>query len=79
MRIVEEIPHPQFKITVFSWNNKYIIKIEIGQFEQVYKINDMDVSGLDDIHKMLNQDFLEKVMHRFMDMRTDFSEVYKTL
>lgn len=79
MRIVEEIPHPQFKITVFSWNNKYIVKIEIGQFEQVFKINEMDVSGLDDIHKMLNQEFLEKVMNRFVEMLADFSEAYKQI
>jgi hypothetical protein len=79
MRIVEEIPHPQFKITVFSWNNKYIIKLEIGQFEQVYKINEMDVTGLDDVKKLLSPEFLDKVMQRFLSMRTDFSEAFKQI
>jgi hypothetical protein len=79
MRIVEEIPHPQFKITVFSWNNKYIIKLEIGQFEQVYKLNEMDVMGLDDVRALLTPEFLEKVMQRFIAMRADFSEAFKQI
>ncbi len=77
MRIVKEIPHPQFKITVFSWNSKYIIKIEIGQFEQVYKISELDVLGLDEIENMLTDDFLKGVMDRFLTMRTDFAEAFR--
>lgn len=77
MRIVKEIPHPQFKITIFSWNGKYIVKIEIGQFEQVYKINEMDVMGLDEVERMLDEDFLKGVMDRFLGMRSDFGEAFK--
>lgn len=79
MRIVEEIPHPQFKITIFSWNEKYIVKIEIGQFEQVFKIREDDVMGIDDIKLMLNNDFLSKVMNRFVEMRSDFAESFKNI
>ena len=79
MRVVEEIPHDQFKITIFSWNNKYILKIEIGQFEQVYKINESDVMGTDDIKSMLDSAFLSKVMNRFVEMRSDFAESFKKI
>ena len=79
MRVVEEIPHSQFKITIFSWNNKYIIKIEIGQFEQSFKINESDVSGIDDIKLMLNDAFLSKVMNRFVEMRSDFADSFKKI
>lgn len=79
MRVVEEIPHNQFKITVFSWNNKYIVKIEIGQFEQSYKINESDVMGVDDIKMMLNDEFLSKVMARFVEMRSDFSKSFQSI
>ena len=79
MRVVEEIPHNQFKITIFSWNNKYIIKIEIGQFEQVYKISESDVMGVDDIKLMLNDAFLSKVMNRFVEMRGDFADSFKKI
>lgn len=79
MRVVEEIPHNQFKITIFSWNNKYIVKIEIGQFEQVYKISESDVMGIDDIKLMLNDTFLSKVMNRFVEMRSDFADSFKKI
>ena len=79
MRVVEEIPHNQFKITIFSWNNKYIVKIEIGQFEQVYKISESDVMGIDDIKLMLNDAFLSKVMNRFVEMRSDFADSFKKI
>ena len=77
MRIVKEIPHPQFKITIFSWNSKYIIKIEIGQFEQIYKINEMDVLGLDQVEAMVDQEFLKGAMDRFLTMRSEFGATFK--
>jgi hypothetical protein len=72
VRVVAEIPHPRFKVTVFSWNAKYIVKIEIDQYEQVYKVNEMDVEGLDQVKEMFNEEFLNGCMQRFLTMRTDF-------
>lgn len=77
MRIVKEIPHPQFKISIFSWNDKYSIKIEIGTFEQVYKIKHSDVEGLAQVEQLIDETFLKGVMDRFLAMRTDFSETFK--
>ena len=79
MRIVDEIPHHTFKITVFNWNGKYLIKIELSDFEQTYKINEQDVSGIDDIRRMLNEPFLESCMGRFLSMRADFKTNFQTL
>lgn len=72
MRTVAEIPHHTFRISVFAYNAKYILKIELGQFEQVYKINEMDVTGLEDIKRMANDAFLENCMDRFLKMREDW-------
>jgi len=76
MRIVKDIPHPRFKITVYSWNNKYIIKIEDAHLEQVYKIDENQVSGLGEIEAMLSTPFLLKVLKRFVEMGEDFSEAW---
>jgi len=73
MRVIAELPHPQMKITLFHWNAKYIIKIEIGQFEQVFKISELEISGVEELKKLLNEDFMESVMERFLSMREDFS------
>lgn len=78
MRIIAELPHPECKISIFSMNQKYIIKLEKGVFEQVYKISELDVpDGVDGVFKILNDDFLKKASSRFNEMRTDFNSAYK--
>ena len=79
MRIIAEIPHSQFKISVFSWNSKYIIKIELGNFEQAFKLREDEVSGLEDIKKLLTDSFLEKSLKNFIEMRSAFSESFSKL
>ena len=70
MRVVAEIPHPDLKITVFSWNQKYLVKMEKGPFEQTYKIGEMDVTGEDELRKMLDEPFIEQVLIQFREMST---------
>lgn len=77
MRIVKEIPHPRFKITVFSWNEKYIIKIEEAHLEQTFKIDQKEVSGLNELEAMLSDDFLLNTMKRFVDMGKDFASAWR--
>jgi hypothetical protein len=79
MRVVEEIPHPACKITIFAWNAKYIVKLEAGGFEQSYKINEADVTGLGDIKKMLTPQFIEGVMARFSEMSKEWVAAYRAV
>jgi hypothetical protein len=67
MRIVKEIPHPDCKITVFSWNGKYLIKLENGSFEQTFKVSEMDVLE-QEIEEILNDQFIAEAKERFDDM-----------
>ena len=76
MRIVKDIPHPRFKITVFSWNGKYIIKIEDAHLEQVYKIDETQISSLAELDTIVSTPFLLKVLKRFAEMSEDFSEAW---
>lgn len=77
MRVVDEIPHPRFKIQIFNFNSKYIVKVELGQFEQSYKIGETDVMGLNDVKDMVNKDFLSACLKRFVDMRADWELAFK--
>lgn len=79
MRLVTEIPHARYKIQIFHYNSKYIVKIELGQFEQSYKIGESDVSGLDDVIKMVNENLLKNCLERFVAMRSDWGESFKEL
>lgn len=76
MRTLAEIPHHTFRISVFSYNAKYIVKIELGQFEQVYKISEMDVVGLEEVKQMLTSEFYENCMERFLTMRADWNNSF---
>lgn len=72
MRVIADIPHPVLKITVFSWNAKYLIKLERGMLEQTYKVSELDVTGVEDVKRLLDDDFLAGVLRRFDEMNEAF-------
>lgn len=76
MRLVKEIPHAHFKIQIHQYNGKYIVKIELGQFEQTYKIGDTDVSGLEELENMITSDLLNNAIKRFIEMREDWEVAF---
>lgn len=42
MRIVDQIEHPIFKISIFKNDNRYSVKLENAHFEQTYKMKEID-------------------------------------
>lgn len=68
MRVVGEIPHPECKITIFAWNNRYLIKLEQGLLEQTFKVNEYDVAGEAELYRIVDEAFLEEAMQRFAGM-----------
>ncbi len=68
MRVVREIPNPNCKITIFSWNQKYLIKLESGPFEQTFKVSEFDVLE-QELDEILNENFIAEAIKRFSDMR----------
>ena len=68
MRVVGEIPHPHLKITIFNWNNRYLIKLEDGAFEQTFKVSEFDVTSEDDLKKLVDAEFVKESEARFHDM-----------
>jgi hypothetical protein len=76
MRVLAEIPHPKYKIQIFNYNSKYIVKIELDQFEQIYKINEIDVFGLEDVQNMITEELLDHSFDRFLTMREDWGKAF---
>ncbi|WP_231459565.1 MULTISPECIES: hypothetical protein [unclassified Pedobacter] len=79
MRVVAELPHPECKISIFSMNQKFIVKFEQGTFEQSYKLAELDLSGggVNDVFEILDEEFIATVIERFKTMRIDFGLAYK--
>nr|WP_294790358.1 hypothetical protein [uncultured Mucilaginibacter sp.] len=77
MRVIAELPHPDFKISIFSMNQKFIVKIERGILEQSYKIPEMDLTdGVNSVFELLDEEFLKAVTARFKEMAVDFKAAY---
>lgn len=68
MRIIGEIPHPDCRITLFHWNNRYIIKLEKGYLEQTFKIDQFDLSSENDLRILVSDEFIREAMIRFEAM-----------
>ena len=79
MRIVKEIPHERYKIQLHQYNGKYILKIELGQYEQSYKINELDIEDTNAIDRMLSEEFLMNCLNRFLTMRRDWEKAFDTI
>ncbi|MEZ0484027.1 hypothetical protein [Fibrella aquatica] len=74
MRYIKDIDHPQLKISLFSWNSKYILKIEAGPYEQTYKVAEFDVTGPDEVESLVTDSFVQSVLSRFQEMDKDWTE-----
>ncbi len=70
MRIIGEIPNPNCKITLYSWNNRYLIKLEQGFLEQTYKIDQFELTSENDLQKIVNTEFINDALSRFDAMAT---------
>jgi TRAP-type C4-dicarboxylate transport system substrate-binding protein len=70
MRVIAEIPHSQCKIAIFYMNGKYMVQFTFGHFEQIFKISELDyiIKDIEDIKKIINDDFVSEVIARFKNM-----------
>ncbi len=74
MRVIREWLQEEIRISLFSWNNKYIIKYELGPMEQTFKVPEMDVLDQAELEVFWKGEFFEKVKSRFHEMGTSFRE-----
>lgn len=79
MRVVGEIPHPELKITLFHWNNRYLIKLEAGLFEQTFKIPEYDVTSEEELKKIIDDTFIYSAIERFNAMAESLQQSLKNL
>lgn len=70
MRIVDEILHPKYKITVFKMDTRFSIKFEDRDLEQTYKFREGQIiQNTTDIRQLVDSSFLKKVDQIFRTMR----------
>ena len=68
MRFISSVPHPHCLVSIFSFNEKYIIKLEFGNCAIEYKIKNSEINGLDEVKKKLTPEFIDS-----------FAEIFRTI
>lgn len=79
MRVVKEFVKDEIRISIFSWNNKYLIKFEFGPMEQTFKIPETDILEESDLDGFYEGDFLSGVTARFKEMGESFQKQIENL
>jgi hypothetical protein len=74
MRLVKEIPHSHYLVQVHEYNGKYILKITLDHYEQLFKIPVSDLPDLALLDAKLTQEFWSSCLQRFFSMREDASK-----
>lgn len=68
MRVVKEVTRGEVRVSIFSWNSKYIFKYELGPMEQTFKVSETDILEEAELEGFLEGDFLEEIKQRFEEM-----------
>jgi hypothetical protein len=68
MRVVKEFVKEDIRVSIFSWNNKYLIKFELGPMEQTFKVPEMEILEESDLEKFFGGEFWDAVNFRFKEM-----------
>ncbi|MCE2780084.1 MAG: hypothetical protein LW824_21210 [Algoriphagus sp.] len=68
MRVVKEVTRGDIRVSIFSWNSKYIFKYELGPMEQTFKVSETDILEEAELDGFLEGEFLEEVNQRFKEM-----------
>ena len=74
MRVIGNIPHPSISITIFAMNDKYQIRFEAGPMEQILKLSQTEIDGIEGIKKMVDDEFISKINNQFNTMYLSFKE-----
>ncbi len=79
MRIVGEVSHPECKITLLNWNNRYLVKLEKGLLEQTYKISQFELAGEADLYQVVNEAFIRNALRQFDVMEANWNQALQHL
>lgn len=68
MRVVKELVKEGIRVSIFSWNSKYILKYELGPMEQTFKVSETEILEEAELDAFLEGEFLVAVQQRFKEM-----------
>lgn len=76
MRIVEQLPHPDFRIVIYATDTQFIVEIEAGPMRQAYRFSKERFPLVSDVKECIQPAWLERVRAHFNGMYADWKETW---
>ena len=78
MRIVGEVEHPIYKISILQHMGKFTLKIESDATEQSYKLRESEtITNAADVIALVDEEFLKKIDRVFLDLADNLIDLVK--
>lgn len=74
MRVLKELTIQGCKITLYHWNNRYLIKMEQGHLEQTFKVDEFEFEDENAVLQLLDETFVNEAVDRFDAMARSLYE-----
>ena len=74
MRIIEQIPHPHFRMVLYATETHFLLEIEAGPMRQSYRYAKERFPGAGDVKGCITTAWLEDVRQSFNTMFVDWTE-----
>lgn len=76
MRTLDTIYHPSMYIAIMYMNEKFILKFEIGPYEQIYKFTKEMAADVEAVKKICDETFMQNVLQLFDKMHEEFKRKF---
>lgn len=73
MRVIKEFTKKDIKVSIFYMNQKFIVKFEKENLEQIYKFSQMDYFIQDEnkLMELLNDELMDTISETFEKMKSN--------
>jgi hypothetical protein len=76
MRVVKSYVCKDINVNIFEYNLKYLIKFEYQDMEQTYKVDMLEVRGVDDVLNKIDSSYIDVITENFTVMRDQLLKLY---
>ena len=79
MRLVRQISHEHFLVSLHQYNNNYLLSITLDDYQQQFKIPVSELQNIDQLEQQLNPAFYSACLQDFIRMRERWLQLIKPL
>ena len=77
MRIVDTLPHPDFRIVLYATETHFIVEIEAGPMRQSYRYSKERFGDVATVKATITPEWLESVRQHFNGMYVEWKKTWE--